>query len=460
MQSRVLKIAKLELVRVFRKYGRVSSAIIIGLLILSVLALYYSISFTPAKLFCISGRVPGFAECRNPDVVFAKNRIFVINPERGFAAAAQLKEVLYREYLKSLWKNYGMKAFPVLVESNGKYVPPEYIHVGSYMQEIVVVLVFLVPIFFFSQLFYTSFFEDIILKNVEVLLSNLEPVEIVLGKMLPYLLMSAAFVAIVGIFYRYYLALLYLLPVMLIIFSLSLFFSALSRNNRDATFFGSLIAFVTAAYLILPAIFTIPNVSSLSPLYYFILYLKGEIGAGFAKSAFLITAVSAAIAYFGLHLTYPEVLSEKTLTGKLLKASASIMRREYMAPVLTLLSIPIVFAVELVVLPVQLILPEKIVFFSLYVALVEEFVKGLIIAGNPKPITAILVGSFFFLGEKALVIFKASSYPYIFLPLMLHLLSALVFLFVLRKGFWKGVLASSTVHAIYDMAVIVIVGHI
>jgi len=108
---------------------------------------------------------------------------------------------------------------------------------------------------------------------------------------------------------------------------------------------------------------------------------------------------------------------------------------------------------------------RSFIFLLIPVAVAEEFFKGLFISsayknGSNLISPAIFSALGFFVGEKLIVLVNlVEEYDLIFsqlllFPLLLHVIAALVFAIVLKKGFFKALACSSSVHLLYNVVVV------
>ncbi len=357
--------------------------------------------------------------------------------------------------------------------------------------QVIIAFLYVMPIAFISIFFTSSFMNEKLGKRLSVLLSSpAQPIEIILGKMLPYLSFSFLSVVVMTLILggNILLALLIFVPVILFMFAIYLMVPLFYRTFKDTTFISMLAVTVITAYLIFPAMFTgVNDFSYLSPLTLAVQMYQGE---AFTWQQYLFATVPLlSIFLFALYIG-TRVLNEEFLLGfrplthKL--AEAVFLALNQKRPLLSIFFlaiclVPIVYLIQMVLLAVSLNLPLKLALVAVLLAsiLVEEIAKsvGIVVLyrrRSERPYRRIFslalasaVG--FLLAEKLLlylslsVVSEAALSGAIFsggllvVPLLAHF-SFTSFVCLLNAR-WHvrypiAILAASVLHAIYNLLVL------
>lgn len=281
---------------------------------------------------------------------------------------------------------------------------------------------FLFPLYFFVQFYSASVFRERLQRRGELLLvSPLRREELILGKLLVYLLPSIFVTALISIYFNpdFLPLLLSFLPVIFFFLSFSFLSGILARSYKELTFFSIFLVGTASIYLFLPTLFlNVHTISIISPL---TLLVRGIEGEAFTVSEYIFSTLplyllSLLLFLFGWLIYKEEILfSELPLHVKIMEIFRSILPS---IPVLALLImgillVPLAYIGELIFLslffslPINLSLPAII--FS--AALIEEGVKsiGLFSKLTEKRLKTVLRYSFFlslgfFLGEKFVLV--------------------------------------------------------
>ena len=357
--------------------------------------------------------------------------------------------------------------------------------------QVIIAFLYVMPIAFVSIFFTSSFMNEKLGKRLSVLLSTpAQPVEIILGKMLPYLLFSLLSVVIMTVVLRgnVILALLVFIPVILFMFAIYLMVPLFYRTFKDTTFISMLAVTVITAYLIFPAMFTgVNDFSYLSPLTLAVQMYQGE---SFTWQQYLFATVPMlSIFLFALYIG-TRVLNEEFLLGfrpithKLAQAVFLALNRK--RPLLSifflaLCFVPIVYLIQLVLLAVSLNLPLQVALVAVLLVsiLVEEIAKsvGIVVLyrrQSERPYRRIFTLAFvsavgFLLAEKLLlylslsVVSEAALSSAIFsgglllVPLLAHF--TFTSLVCLLNARWHvrypiAILAAGVLHATYNFLVL------
>ncbi|NLZ30496.1 MAG: PrsW family intramembrane metalloprotease, partial [Methanomicrobiales archaeon] len=355
---------------------------------------------------------------------------------------------------------------------------------------IVLVFVFIFPLYFTSQFFMMSVMNERVGRAGEPLLSApVRPSAIVIGKALPYLgimLLIAATITIligapVGI-------LIPLIPVIFFFLAGALIIGMAARSFKELSFVSIFFSTLVTAYLFFPTVFANTHVVSIvSPLTLVVLELQGDgfTAAEYLYSTALFFATSAILLYVGIVNYHEERLfSVKPLTSRLVEfMSGGVIRgRPHLSLfLLAAFSIPFVFMVQMMTLVLffNVPVPLSLILLIVTAAFIEEFAKSIgvyaIMRERPGFLTpknlivaASVIGFGFLAGEKLLLlatlaqisesIFGSAlflSLGVLWMPLLLHITGVLItggFLLLWgRRAYGPGLVVASVVHSLYNL---------
>ncbi|MDD5419180.1 MAG: PrsW family intramembrane metalloprotease, partial [Methanomicrobiaceae archaeon] len=358
---------------------------------------------------------------------------------------------------------------------------------------IVLVFVFIFPLYFTSQFFMMSIMNERIGRRGEALLSSpIRPWTIIDGKAAPYfavmLLIAALITAANGAPQT---ILLPLFPVILFFLANALIIGMVSRSFKELSFLSIFFSTIATSYLFFPTVFAGVHVVSLvSPLTLVILALQGEgfTLAEYVYSTSLFFATAAVLFYAGVvnfneERLFGHLPLRSTLVGFV---SSGISRARPYCSLFALggLSVPFVFMAQMMslVLLFNLPAPLSLVLLLLAAAFIEEFAKSVgiyaLFSSRPGFFTpgTMLCASFavalgFLLAEKILLLATLSQITesifgsilflglhLLWMPLLLHAAGVLLVSAALKAGgpraYGIGLVAASTVHCLYNIAVI------
>ncbi len=355
---------------------------------------------------------------------------------------------------------------------------------------IILIFVFIFPLYFTSQFFMMSIMNERIGRVGEALLSApVRPAAILLGKGLPYfaiMLLIAGIITLVN--GASLLILLPLVPVILFFMANALIIGMTARSFKELSFLSIFFSTLVTSYLFFPTVFAnVHVVSIISPLTLVVLELQGD---GFTLmeyvySTSLFFATSAVLFYAGVaNFTEERLFSEKPLLPRLMEFIGSGISHH--RPLLSLFglaafSVPFVFMVQMMclVLFFNVPMPLSLVLLIGASALIEEFAKSVglfaLLRSRPSFLTVrnMLAGSFlialgFLIGEKVLLLATLSqiaesvfgevlflSLQVLWMPLMLHFVGVLIVAIFLKvggsRGWAPGLLTATVVHALYNL---------
>ncbi len=431
-------------------------------------------------------------------------RVFARPDDKSLYAVGALKRYLEKAELARLSATYDRaRAFPLRVEINYGSIAenetgatPKAIVIPSLMTPpapfayVIVALLYVLPITFISVFFTSSFMDEKINRRLTILMSApVTPLQIIVGKMLPYALFALTTTAVLAYATQaeVWLAFLIYTPTILFVFSIYLMVPLFYRTFRDTTFISMLVTTLMTAYLVFPAMFIgISDLAFMSPLTLAVKMYRHE-AFGWQEylfpSAPMLLIFGLAV-YAGTRLLNEEFLmGYRPITRKLADAIFLVLDRAHPYASVALFSalvIPIVYVAQLGILVVSTNLPLRLMLGGALVAsaLVEEIAKSASIvtlvehrlARSTRQVLALafLSALGFLIGEKLLVLFSVSvvsqtilsaalfSTGFLLVPLVAHFVfTALVCVLNARARvpYPIAVGAGVVVHAIYNVIV-------
>lgn len=397
-----------------------------------------------------------------------------------------------REQIREMESSSRLPEIELDFTSDKEIIVPSLMSPPMPFTQVIVAFLYVLPVFFISIFFTSSFIDEKIDRRIAVLMSApVTPFEIIAGKMLPHTAFSLASVVVITLFLRgnLLLAMATFIPVILFIFAIYLMVPLGFRTFKDTTFVSMLAISVITSYLIFPAMFSgVNDLSYMSPLTLAVRMYRGE---PFGLKEYLF---STAPMYFVFILSMyigTRILNEEYLMGfrplyrKAAEAIYLAIDHDHIYASVTLLSlflIPVVFMVQLVALALSFNIPMPYGLGGLLLAaaLVEEVAKsaGIAVLLEKRIIRSIrdvLVLSLlsavgFLVAEKALLLVSLSavsqsvlsaalfSSGMFLIPLIAHFVfTALVCLLTSRFGVRRypfAILAGAIVHALYNLSVL------
>jgi ABC-type Na+ efflux pump permease subunit len=360
------------------------------------------------------------------------------------------------------------------------YTTPEDFSPQSLLKKMFLAFFFIIPSYFMIQLFSASMLEDKATRRLDVLLSSpVNPSTVIAGKMIPYLVFSVILVLSVSLVLgESPLALVYVFPFILFAFSLQTYIVLISRSYKEMTFLIMVTSFLITAYLFIPAIFsgTVP-VSKVSPITNMLVFFES---GKFSLEDYLLSTSQFYLLFLVLMFTSvkmmtPEIMHSTAGIGeKILSSLERWIKTPLKCFIASILSIPFVFIAEFMLISVIFTMPFQysIPVFIMFIAIVEELFKtSIVLAYYHNSKKSILKASFltatgFFVGEKILALIEIGrTYTelllagYLLLPLFLHILTIVIFTFMLKRGYSIAYISAVTVHFVYDYAVILMLGY-
>ena len=460
---------------------------------------------------------PLFVRSENPDILIYGDRVTVRGDLKSLSAFDEFRNYIQTVYNQWIYEKFGSSAFPVLIRvirvptkvefreisvkdvkrfveiakeekkhdkeikpkkitpkikivekgiesrmiktETSEFSTPNELRPPSLLSKLIYAFGFIIPIYFVIQIYSSSTVEDKMKRRFELLFVAENEWKVLFGKMMPYLIssivlglvtMTALGKSLIGI--------IFLIPIILFLLSLSTFTAMISRSYKEMTFLTIIISIFITVYLFIPAIFTAIPMSKISPITLLLMFFEdGKIDIReYAISTIQFYVMSAVL--FMLSLNSLEVMhTQANPIEKVITITTGIVKKYWIVFLASLLSIPFVFVVEFFTLSIIFMVEYAFVMVILLVAVIEEFFKGLFIYSafknglNPY-LSAILSASGFLTGEKVLLFtfIPVRFIEFLPIPLVAHMLSAIIFVLTMRFGFKQALVASATFHAIYD----------
>lgn len=420
-------------------------------------------------------------------------------PPTGSSAAVSPKGASDDAVLKEInefAERDGLPSFKAEFAPESEVIVPSLMTPPVPLAQVLIAFFYVVPIFFVSVFFTSSFMEEKTNRKLMILLSApVTPLQIILGKMLPYI--GYAVLAIIAITLvlggNVGLGLAIFIPVTLFVLSAYLMVALLYRTFKDQTFFSVLAVWIVTIYLVAPAMFTgVNDLSFISPLTLAVLMYRGEsfTAAQYFLSTIPMYAVFAVTLFVGVRIFNEEYLMGfRPLYKKLAEAIALIIvpRRPGLSMVfLSFIFVPVVFMVQFASIVIASNLPTNTALGLVFVFAIvtEEIAKSagitvLMQSGAVRSYRSLMKlvfasGTGFLIGEKLLLLLALSvvsdsvftealgSSGLLIAPLVMHILTtATVAAITMRLGvkyYPVGILAGSVIHALYNLWVIYGIG--
>ncbi|MBN1195376.1 MAG: PrsW family intramembrane metalloprotease [Methanomicrobiaceae archaeon] len=375
----------------------------------------------------------------------------------------------------------------------GTFKTPSQLSPPLPFDSIILVFVFIFPLYFTSQFFMMSIMNERVERRGEILLSTpLKPWQIIVGKALPYLVVMLGVSAILALINSAPLIILLpLLPVILFFLANALIIGMVARSFKELSFVSIFFSTIATSYLFFPSIFANVHVISLiSPLTLIVLQMQGDgfTATDYMYSTSLFWLTSAVLFYVGtVNFTEERLFTLHTLTTRIrefIGTSISLSRPYTSLFLISLFSIPFVFMAQLMMLVLLFNLPMPLSLIVLLVgaAFIEELAKSIgvytLVANIPdffswKRVVAAsaAVAAGFLIGEKTLLfatlaqisdsIFGAvlfASLQVLWIPLTLHFIGIFVTAAVLRtwgrRAYLPGLIAATVIHTLYNLSFI------
>ncbi len=359
---------------------------------------------------------------------------------------------------------------------------------------------FIFPIYFVSQFYSSSIMDERTNKKCElVLVAPLRGADIVIGKTVPYILVTMAIIAIVTSYVKglptdtetiksSLLILATMFPIVLLFFAFSFISAILSRSFKELTFAMVFLSVVVSGYLFFPAMFAnVHAISTISPMTLIVLLIEGDtIGISeYIFSTLPFYFVGFSVYVFGIYIFREEDLfTQKPITQKLLDCVEIFLSNPYGSVfLLSIIFIPFVYMAQLmlIVMLFNLPLPYSVIVMIVLAALIEELVKsiGIYTLFKRKMVSptlknaatlAVLAGAGFFAGEKLLVFITLAPIAtsvfgsvmtmgtLLLIPLMIHITGVMVVSLgmyaISPRWYLPFVLFASILHGLYNLFIL------
>ncbi len=450
----------------------------------------------------------------NPDLSISDGVIYVKNTLKGYSAFDEFRSYVIREYNRWIYEKYGERAFPILIRltevstktpkveikkaltppitevltpttevtktpkpvkyierekivkkvnvtesktsrTEVNYVLPDELRPPLLLEKFVYAFLLVMPFYFISQIFSSSFMEDKVNRRFEVLLTILPGKKLILGKMIPYLILGTIVSFALSVAFGKILIMFLLLPVLLLMLSIDAFVVFLSRSYKEMSFISIVVTLLITAYMFIPAVFSFVPMSKLSPVTVVMDILKGEnVDIYFFLSILHVTSISFVLIY--LTSNSFEFMYAQSFMEKLINLTSKLTDRYLKVFTFTIASLPFVLIFELFAISIFYPVRTYVVPVLVSLAIIEEFFKGIFVYSSKEKlnpyVSALISAIAFFSGEKLILI---PIIPYelskmLLLPLIAHTASAIVFVLAMRWGFKTSVMSSAIVHASYN----------
>jgi ABC-type Na+ efflux pump permease subunit len=375
----------------------------------------------------------------------------------------------------------------------GQYKTPDQLSPPLPFDSIILVFVFIFPLYFMSQFYMMSIMNERIGRRGEILLST--PVRssaIIIGKALPYFIGMVAICAVLTVWLKAsFLILLPLVPVIIFFLAVALLIGMMSRSFKELSFISIFFSTVATSYLFFPSIFAnIHVISLISPLTLIVLTLQGTVYTAmeYLYSTSLFWLTGCVLFYIGVvNFREERLFSQESLLSKVSSYVSTALSSKHPYASLFLwnaLLIPFVFMVQLLLLVLffNLPMPASLVLLLAGAAFVEEIAKSIgiwsLMQQAPSRFTwrvavfasaATALG--FLFGEKLLLFVTLSqitqsvfgsvlftSLGALWMPLLLHFGCVLIIAASIKKGgktgYVLGLLAAVALHCVYNMYII------
>jgi len=355
---------------------------------------------------------------------------------------------------------------------------------------IILIFIFIFPLYFSSQFFMMSIMNERIERKGELLLSSpVSATVIILGKMLPYLLLMLAISAGLTVYIRAPATIILpLIPVILFFLANALIIGMVSRSFKELSFISIFFSTVATSYLFFPSIFANVHIISLiSPLTLIVLTLQGTAYTAtdylFSTALFWLTA--GVIFYVSIrNFNEERLFSEHGLLTRIREFVGSSLSEKHPFVSLFLLSgfsIPFVFMAQMLCLVVffNLPMPFSLILLIILGAEIEEMAKAVgiytLYVRDPQFFSwknlfvacgATAIG--FLVGEKLLLFATLAeitesvfgsvlflSLGVLWLPLLLHFAGVCIVAVCLKLGGRKwlvpGIFFATVIHCLYNL---------
>ena len=370
-----------------------------------------------------------------------------------------------------------------------EYKIPSQMSPSLPFDSIILVFVFIFPLYFTSQFYMMSIMNERIERSGEALLSA--PVsgwQIITGKGLPYFLMMILItVGLTAYTGGKYLIILPILPVIFFFLAFALLIGMVARSFKELSFISIFFSTVATSYIFFPSIFAnIHIIGKVSPLTLVIMTMEGESFTGFdyLYSTALFFLTSAVIFYISAaNFREERLFNYNKLMPRIREFIETVISKKWTNTSLLLiaaLTIPFVFMAQLMclVLFFNLPMPLSLILMLVFAAFIEEFAKsiGIYTISYSRPewlswkniaIGSAAVAAGFLAGEKLLLFatlaeisesvfgeIMFTSLQVLWMPLTLHFIGIFTTAAVLklggRRAYIPALIAATAIHTAYN----------
>ncbi len=415
----------------------------------------------------------------------------VLEPPAAGGSTAEVNDAEVRQQLDTFESGGLLKVKEVLL-SEPDVIVPSLTPLPLPLAQVTLVFSYILPLLLAGVFFASSITEERVNRKLTVLLSApVSKLQVILGKMLPYLVYSWLAVAVITLIMggKVWLSLAIFTPVTLLILATYMMVALTYRTFKDLTFFTVLVLTAIMAYLVVPALLTgVSDLSYISPLTLAVEMYRGEVVT--AKEYFLATAPLYLIFFQALFIG-TRLFNEEFLTGfkpmhvkmaEALNFAIDVNHLSFSAFLSSLFLLPLAFTIELlaIIFVHNMSLPLALWILIIISVTIEELAKSVIILVLLKngairgeieaTKLSVLSAVGFFSGEKLLlflalaVLSPSASTAAVFgaglliMPLAIHVVSTCVVgLLTARLGtkyYPLAVAMGSVIHAAYNLYII------
>ncbi|MCC7556555.1 MAG: PrsW family intramembrane metalloprotease [Methanoculleus marisnigri] len=409
------------------------------------------------------------------------------------ASAMPVSEETLREHLADTGSGHPLERYTGVISGGSameQFRTPSELSPPLPFDAIILVFVFIFPLYFTSQFFMMSVMNERVGRAGEALLSTpARPTAIVVGKALPYFTIMILIAAAITLFSGAPMTILLpLIPVILFFLANALIIGMAARSFKELSFVSIFFSALATSYLFFPTVFANTHVISIiSPLTLVVLEIQGDgfTAMEYVYSTVLFFATSVILFYVGItNFREERLFSEKPLASRLADFVSGGISRDHPHLSLFLLAaftIPFVFMAQMLTLVLffNIPMPLSLVLLTVSAAFIEEFAKsiGLYAVARERPgfltprnllLGAVAIGFGFLAGEKLLLLATLAqitesifgsvlflSLQVLWMPLLLHIAGVLVtggFLLLWgRQGYGPGLIAACMVHSLYNL---------
>jgi len=375
----------------------------------------------------------------------------------------------------------------------GNFVTPEQLSPPLPFDSIILVFVFIFPLYFMSQFFMMSIMNERIERRGEALLAlPVKTLAIIVGKMLPYLVGMLVICAGITVYIQVSpIVLLPLIPIIVFFLANALIIGMIARSFKELSFISIFFSTVATSFLFFPSIFANVHVISLiSPLTLIVLTIQGTAWtvSDYVYATALFWLTSAVLFYIAIqNFNEEHLFSQKKLLERVREFLSGIIPQKHPYIGLFFLAaflIPFVFMIQMMGLIVffNLPLPYSLILLLILAALIEEIAKAAgiytLFMRDPSlfswPTLILASGATalgFLIGEKLLLFATLSqisssvfgsvlflSLGVLWMPLLLHFTCVLLVGIMLKvggkSGLIPGLILATLLHCSYNLYIV------